>query len=477
MGSVILLLILQPFSSFSADFNQIRVFTTPVLNELISKEFRIDKSANPELSVHTGNEYQAIGALMFNTSDVVLLNREFTSLELAPYIHQYAGDMMKSPFSLLIGYLNGEPIYVYANKRPDVAFPPNITYFINKLISKKGQSIISNMAGFKPLNSIQQTEQLNKINFSIPPVEKDISQYIKTNHISGPISSVGSDGMKSLVDNWFNDFSKIYPRVKKGGHWEHLGTLNGFHALLVSQTDIAPMGRELWPEEKSAIDQTCLDCSFFEIRVAHGGFNTQQRTTVQSIFVSSENPLQTITLDQLKKIWGFDPSITRWGELGLTGNWTDRKINLFAPPLSSPNAKSLQFKVLNWGRWAENIQVGTVPWVSQNVALDTESIGFGGFEDMGKNVKSIDVSISDDKNSIKASAESVANRSYPLTRYMYIRMLLKKGEPLKPQVIEFLKYVVSRSAQNLVPYSGYFPLTKSESDEELKKLNQMLIIK
>src|SRR5258708_30407636 len=41
-----------------------------------------------------------------------------------------------------------------------------------------------------------------------------------------------------------SDFRRIQPGVRKGDRWEHLGTLNGFHALLVNDTDMAPMGRD-----------------------------------------------------------------------------------------------------------------------------------------------------------------------------------------------------------------------------------------
>ena len=55
-----------------------------------------------------------------------------------------------------------------------------------------------------------------------------------------------------------------------------------------------------------------------EIRVARGGFNTQQRTTAQAVFVNVRNPLQRITLAQLAAVFGRSPPITRWGQLGLT---------------------------------------------------------------------------------------------------------------------------------------------------------------
>jgi ABC-type phosphate transport system substrate-binding protein len=456
--------------SHSRDFNQIRLFVPQTLNEELFKDFDKRKFDNLSLSFKTGNEFQAIGELMFNTSDVVVLNREFTKIELAPYIHQFSGDMMKSPFSTHIGYFQGEPIYLYANKRPDVSYPPNILKFIKFFLSDDDVKSFQNLKGFQALNSMQKVKELKNLDFFIPTVDQNIEQYLKNASVHGQISSVGSDGMKSLMDEWFSEFIKIHPHVSRGENWEHLGTLNGFHALMVNQTDIAPMGRELWPEEIDAINHVCKECTILELRVAHGGFNTQQRTTVQSFFVNKNNPIKSIALDQLKQIWGLNPSITKWGELGLTGEWTNRKINLFAPTLNSPNARSVQFTILNWGQWNTGINLGSTPWVSQQISLNEDAIGFGGVEDMAEGLKSIDISPSKDSPGIKISADTVDKRAYPLPRYMYIRLVLSKGKALKPQVYEFLKFVVGRYAQTFVPYSGYFPLTKEESDQELVKL-------
>jgi ABC-type phosphate transport system substrate-binding protein len=457
---------------YAKDFKQLRFFLTEPLSSL---NFGVDgRISLNELSVSlkSGSDSQAIGELMFNNSDVVLLNREFTKIELAPYIHQFAGDMMKTPFSVLVGYFDGEPVYLYANKRPDAPLPPNILSFIKYFTNDYATNRLINDKRFKNLTTLELGEQLKKIEFYIPRVDVDISTYGKKSHISGEISSVGSDGMKSLMDEWFKEFSTIYPGVKHGPLWEHLGTLNGFHALMVNQTDIAPMGRELWPEETVALLKNCKDCKILELRVAHGGFNTQQRTTVQSFFVNKNNPIKSLTLDQLRQIWGINPQIKTWGDLGLSGDWSNRRINLIAPPLSAPNARSIQFTVLGWGKWAEDIQTGSIPWVSQQVSSNEDALGFGGLEDMSAELKSLQISATKGSSEISISADTVKNRSYPLHRHMFIRTVVQKGKSLKPQVYEFLKFIVSKSAQSIVPYSGYFPLTQSESEQELSKLKK-----
>src|SRR5207249_7254952 len=172
--------------------------------------------------------------------------------------------------------------------------------------------------------------------------------------------SVGSDGMKSLMERWMRDFTRLQPGVARGARWEHLGTLNGFHALVVGETDIAPMGRELWPEEAAAYQRANPGKSLLEIRVARGGFNTPQRTTAQAIFVHETNPIARVSMPQLAAIFGRAPSITRWGDLGVTGEWAQRPIAIYMPPKAAPNTRSMQAIVLGGRDWNAAAHAGSI---------------------------------------------------------------------------------------------------------------------
>ena len=151
------------------------------------------------------------------------------------------------------------------------------------------------------------------------------------------------------------DFRVLQPGVRRGDRREHPGTLNGFHALMAGETDLAPMGRELWPDETAAYAGLHAGQAPLEIRVARGGFNTQQRTTAQAVFVNARNPLERITLPQLAAVFGRSPTITRWGQLGLTGEWADRPIALRMPPRITPNAMSMQMMALQGVPWSGSV--------------------------------------------------------------------------------------------------------------------------
>jgi ABC-type phosphate transport system substrate-binding protein len=412
----------------------------------------------------------AFGALLFEIADLAPLAREPYPSELGPYAHQFAGDMMKSPLLVRVASAAGQPAYLAVNKRPGAPLAPKIKEFLTFVLNRDGQAIVAKQVQFDALTAPQAAEELTKLQGFLAPLDPALPAYRPATQVNGVISSVGSDGMKTLMDRWMREFRRVQPGVRKGERWEHLGTLNGFHALIVNETDLAPMGREIWPEERTAYQVTHHQKEPFEIRVARGGFNTPQRTTAQAIFIREGNPLARITLSQLAAILGRPQTITRWGQLGLTGQWADRPVTVYMPPQVAPNAMSMQMMVLKGGAWAEAVREGSIAETAAAIARDPNAIGFGGFEEGGPGLKTLLVAAEDGGPFYEGNAANAASGRYPLTRYMYIRLNRRPGEPLPPQVKEFLRYILSREGQEPILYSAYFPLTAQEVEEELAKL-------
>ena len=410
------------------------------------------------------------GALMFETADIAPLARKPTPAELAPYAHQFAGDMMKSPLLVRVAGAPDQPAYFAVNKRPDSPLPPKVREFLAFALSRGGQEIVAAIGPFQPLSEREASEERSKLQGFLAPLDPQLPSYRLATTVGGEINSVGSDGMKTLMDRWMRDFRRIQPGVRRGERWEHLGTLNGFHALIAEETDLAPMGRELWPAEAAVYEATHRRMAPLEIRVARGGFNTPQRTTAQAVFVNERNPLGRINVPQLAAILGDSPAITHWGQLGLTGEWASRPIAIYMPPKVAPNSMSMQMMVLKGGAWNEAVREGTIAQAASEIARDPGAIGFGGLEEGGPGLKALAVAAQEGAPFHELNAVNASNGRYPLTRYMYIRLNRKPGESLSPQVKEFLRYILSREGQEPILYSGYFPLTAEEAKQELEKL-------
>jgi ABC-type phosphate transport system substrate-binding protein len=416
------------------------------------------------------NAATAFGALMFEVADVAPLARDPMPSELAPYAHQFAGDMMKSPLLVQVASRDKHPAYIAVNKRPGSPLPPQVKEFLAFALSREGQQIVANDAEFSTLGTKEAAQERAKLEGFVAPLDARLPSYKALRPVTGEVNSVGSDGMKSLMDRWMRDFRRKQPEVRKGERWEHLGTLNGFNALIVNETDIAPMGRELWPAELSDYEAIHRREALLEVRVARGGFNTPQRTTAQAVFVNERNPLSRITLRQVAATFGQPQTITRWGQLGLTGEWAERPITMYMPPQVAPNATSMQIMVLNGRAWTSAAREGSIADTAAAIAGDPGAIGFGGFEEGGPGLKTLAVAAKDSGPYYEGNAPNASSGRYPLTRYMYIRLSRPPGQPLAPQVQEFLRYVLSREGQEPILYSGYFPLTADEVKEELAKL-------
>jgi ABC-type phosphate transport system substrate-binding protein len=420
----------------------------------------------------------AFGALMFETTDVAPLGRDPWPTELAPYGHQFKGDMMKEPLLVQVATrATGGRLALAVNRRPGAPLPQKTKEFLAFVLSRDGQQVVAAQADVRPLAAAEAARERAKLDGYLASVDPAIPTYRAAISVSGPIANVGSDGMESLMEKWMTAFCAIHPGVHRGARWSHQGTLNGFQALLAGTTDLAPMGRELWPEERKVYAALRGQPAPLEIRVARGGFNTPQRTTAQAIFVHPGNPLAGLTVAQIDAIFGRElrqgaaAPITTWGQLGLTGEWADRPITVYVPPLVAPNAMSMQIAVLKGGGWQPAARERSLADLAAAVAADPGAIGFGGFED-GPGLQCVPVAPRAGEAYVAGSAPNVASGRYPLTRYMYIRLNRPAGQPLAPQVREFLRFILSREGQEFIPTSAYFPLRADEIAEELAKLDE-----
>jgi len=58
--------------------------------------------------------------------------------------------------------------------------------------------------------------------------------------------------------------------------------------------------------------------------------------------------------------------------------------------------------------------------------------------------------------------------TYPLARFLYLAVNHKPGTKLDPLRREFIKYVYSKSGQEVVIKDGYLPLAADVAEEQLK---------
>jgi len=71
---------------------------------------------------------------------------------------------------------------------------------------------------------------------------------------------------------------------------------------------------------------------------------------------------------------------------------------------------------------------------------------------------------------VAATAENALNKSYPLSRYLYVYVNKHPDKPLAPLEREFIKMVLSKKGQNVVIKDGYIPLPAKLVNMQLSRL-------
>lgn len=293
-------------------------------------------------------------------------------------------------------------------------------------------------------------------------------------------SLVGADVMDEITLGWAKLFREAYPRLSVT--MEARASGSGAPGLIEGKADAAPVGREMLPaEEKAFVDK--FGYKPLAIRVATGSVGSLGKTAASVILVDKDNPIKGLTLDQLDAIYSKTRNrghadIAKWGDLGLTGDWASRPVHLYG--LKSPNGIEWFFKVnvMEGGDYKDDIEfvkgrgfTHAFTVAAEDMKEHPGGLTYAMLANLTPNVKVVPLAEKAGQPFVMPSVQSVYTHQYPLSRYVYIFVNKKPGQPLEPKTKEFLKLVLSRQGQDVVAKEGvYIPLTPDVVREELAKL-------
>ncbi|MGE0623036.1 MAG: PstS family phosphate ABC transporter substrate-binding protein [Pseudomonadales bacterium] len=305
---------------------------------------------------------------------------------------------------------------------------------------------------------------------ALPPLaaaeNPELPAYERVSGISGNLSSTGSDTLANLMTLWTEAFKKAYPNVNI--QVQAAGSSTAPPALTEGTSNFGPMSREMKDKEIEA----------FEARFGYKPTPIRVAIDALAVYVHKDNPIESLSLPQVDAIFsvtrrcGAAAEINRWGELGLTGSWSDRPLQLYGRNSVSGTYGYFKEVALCSGdfRNTVNEQPGSAS-VVQAVASSLNGIGYSGIGYITSGVKAIAISEEDDLEAVPATAEAVASGDYPLSRYLYVYVNKRPDSPLPPLEQEFLKLVLSREGQEIVSKDGYIPVSANSAARELRKLN------
>ena len=160
-----------------------------------------------------------------------------------------------------------------------------------------------------------------------------IPAYKPTAQVTGSAVSIGAHNLDGMMQSWSAAFSRIHPGARIGIRSVPLSS-EGLEALIDGRAQLAPLAREAFPSEIRAFAAK-FGYPPLLVCVASGSYATKSNTHAIAIYVNASNPLARLTMAQLDAIYsatrrlGYPEDITRWGQLGLSGEWADRPIHLY----------------------------------------------------------------------------------------------------------------------------------------------------
>jgi phosphate transport system substrate-binding protein len=315
-----------------------------------------------------------------------------------------------------------------------------------------------------------------------------LPEYKPSQTVTGTIRALGNYHMGILMQYWEEGFRKFHPGVRFED--KLLGTANAIAGLYLETADLALMGREIIPME-SVAHRRVFRHDPLDIAVATASYNVPLETFAFAIFVNKSNPISHLTLKQVDSIFGCDrklgasKNIATWGDLGLTGAWASRPVHLYGYETNTGLGYFFSQKALGgshkWNcnlREYANLYAADGKLISNagdlmvaDLARDPGGIAFCGFGHKTANVKALALASQDDTPYIELTKANVANRTYPLTRTVYIFIERDPAKPVEPKVREFLRYVLSKQGQQDVARQDvYLPLTSDFAQQQLHKL-------
>ena len=311
--------------------------------------------------------------------------------------------------------------------------------------------------------------------------EPSYPEYVPCPRLSGDLHTIGSPTMDTITLGWIELFRDAHREIEDVTTMEARANTTVVSGLVSGQSQIGPASRSLFPGETAEFVKK-FGYEPTQIRVCGGAYDRTGYSPALAIYVNEDNPLTEISLPQIEEIYARDGKITRWGQLGLTGDWAQKPIALFG--LNLPNGiatffseaamHNRDFRSAITTRATDRtgaVIVRALSGMVGGVATDRYGLCYAGPGNAQPHTKMLAVASGTGGPAVSLTREHVLDRTYPLSRYLYIYINRPPGKPVEHNTLEFLRVVLSRQGQELITRrSPLLPLPPAIAREELAKL-------
>ncbi|MDO8047120.1 substrate-binding domain-containing protein [Janthinobacterium sp. SUN211] len=283
----------------------------------------------------------------------------------------------------------------------------------------------------------------------------------------------GAEHVASVVGQWNALFAASHPGIVLG--FDGKGTSSAVPLLMHDKVLFGAMGRAINPIElvpyRKIVGRDAL-----EIRIAHTASTPGEHlATSLAVYVNRANPLTRLTAAQVSQILSIgNPGgdFSRWGQLGLSGEWRERAIHPYGTAAYTGFGDYLQREHFQ-GRAlaASHEELGNTVAITGRIAQDPAGIGVAALGVQHPQLRQLAI-VGADGRATTGTDEEVVSGRYPYGRYVYLYVRRLPGQAVDPLAKEYLHLVLSREGQAIIAAQpgGYLPLTAAQARAELEKL-------
>src|SRR5690606_15511849 len=189
------------------------------------------------------------------------------------------------------------------------------------------------------------------------------------------------------------------------------------------------------------------------------------------------NPANTfvecLTVEELKRIWEPGSRVSRWSDV--RAGFPDAPIRLFGPGTSSGTFDYFTEVIVGeedasrpdyTASEDDNVLI-------QGVAGEPNALGYFGYAYYAENQDALKlVAVDGGEGCVRPPPETIRDGTYrPLSRPLLI--YVNRRALAEPAVVEFVRFYMENAAE-LVPETGYVPLTPEQYQENLRKVEQAI---
>jgi phosphate transport system substrate-binding protein len=258
------------------------------------------------------------------------------------------------------------------------------------------------------------------------------------------IQNKGSDTLVNVAQAGAEEYGKIKPDVAvavSGG-----GSGTGIAAMINGTVDIANASRKMKDKE-------------IELAEKHGQKPVEHVVGYDAlaVFLNKNNPAESLTFEQLAKIFGRGGGAEKWSDVGLEVPGCDSD-EIVVVSRQNNSGTYAYFKDAVLGKKGKYRQ-GTLDMHGSKDVVDLVektpcAIGYSGLAYATDHVKMACIAQEAGSDCIMPSVATASDRTYPIARPLF---MYTNGEPTGA-VKEYLDWILSDEGQCIILKKGYAPV-------------------